>query len=125
MSKKLRVVDNLPITLSKNIICRFIHTKELNHSINFSDVQAVICILLEEMKKDLAQKKSIEIRNFGAFTLDKQRRRKHYSQFSKTMIVSEGNYKINFTFVKRIFQKIRKSFDSSKKIEEQKLKQLK
>jgi nucleoid DNA-binding protein len=102
-----------PFVVNKTMFLRLIN-KKVAKKINALHIKAVLNILIEEMIKDLAEGKMIDIYNFGKITLKKWGPKKHHNFILKKIMISPGHKVLTFKMPWRIKKIIRKFFDLDK-----------
>lgn len=107
--------------MNKSIDRRFLWQyvlKKINKSIHHAHVMSVINILLDEVIKDLVDKKQIKIGNFGSFVMKRLSPRKHFNIFTKQYEMSKGNNIMRFELNKKLKKFLIKHLDVAKTFSE-------
>jgi len=98
---------------SKKKFWRYVNAK-LKNIIHNLHVFSVICILFEEMAKDLKEGKEIKIANFGTLDLKKMPARKYHDVRFNKLMETPGNKSLKFYLNPRLRKKLTQSLDLDK-----------
>lgn len=79
-------------SINKRLLWQYVNRK-INRTIHHAHVFSVICILFEEMFKDLMLGKEIKIANFGKFFM-KEMKPRRYHNVRYMQVMQSGGYKI-------------------------------
>jgi nucleoid DNA-binding protein len=90
--------------------------KKINRVILSSHVYSVITILFDEMIKDLDAGKEIKIHNFGTFSLQETKPRRHYNFLTKKIEISKPHRVMKFNLAHRIRRKLLSLLDLEKTV---------
>lgn len=92
-------------SISKRALWQYVNIK-INRTIHNAHVFSVICILFDEILKDLLAGKSIKISNFGTLVFKEMKPRKYHNVRDRTIKQSEGHKILRFLLESKIRYKI-------------------
>lgn len=93
------------LSINKRLLWQYVNRK-INRSIHHAHVFSVICILFEEILKDLQQGKEIKIANFGKFFMKEMKPRKYHNVRYMQVMQSCGYKILRFSLLRGVRKKI-------------------
>jgi nucleoid DNA-binding protein len=101
------------ISINKRLLWQFVNRK-IKRVIHHAHVFSIICILFEEMFKDLQQGKEIKIANFGKFFMKEMKPRKYHNVRYMQVMQSNGYKILRFSLSSQVRKKILDYLDIDK-----------
>lgn len=99
--------------IDKRSLWKYVN-KKIKRSIHHAHVFSVICIMFEEMIKDLILGKEIKITNFGTFRLKEMKPRKYHNVKYRCLVQSDAHNILRFSLSSKIKKKICEYLDIDK-----------
>jgi len=97
-------------SITKKKLWQYVN-KKIEYSINHAHVFSVICILFEEIIKELLVKGELKIVNFGVLKLKNMNPRKYHDVRHQKVMYSEGNKIFRFILSPKLRKKLCDNLD--------------
>jgi len=101
------------ISINKRLLWQYVNRK-IKRIIHNAHVFSVICILFEEILKDLNQGKEIKIANFGKFFIKEMKPRRYHNVRYMQIMQSSGYKILRFSLERLVRKKILDYLDVDK-----------